>query len=345
MNIREKQEQRELAILPEYACPSIKSKGREREEQKCPVRTDFQRDRDRIIHSKAFRRLKHKTQVYISRDNDHYRTRLTHTLEVSQIARTIGNGLRLNTDLIEAIALAHDVGHTPFSHAGEEVLNALMPDGFRHNENSVRVLTTIEEGSGGRGLNLTREVLDGVLFHSGFGDRGKEAYTLEGQAIKLSDKIAYVQHDIDDSIRAGILRPEELPQDCVDVLGGTHSKRISTLVIDAIEHSSALIEGGNRNIRLSPSIELALIKLRKYMFENVYFGSACKAEREGIGYMIKFLFDYYKKNPNDMPEFYQGIIAEEGLERGVCDYISGMTDNYCIDTFKSITIPGSLKMK
>lgn len=340
MNIRERQEQRELAILSEHACPSAKSAGREREEQKCSIRTDFQRDRDRIIHSKAFRRLKHKTQVYISRDNDHYRTRLTHTLEVSQIARTIGNGLDLNIDLIEAIALAHDVGHTPFSHAGEEVLNVLMPHGFRHNENSVRVLTTIEEGSDGRGLNLTKEVLNGVLYHSGFGKKAKEAYTLEGQIIKLSDKIAYVQHDIDDSIRAGILKPGDLPRDCIEILGRTHSKRISTLVIDAIEHSSVLIKKGIKKIRLSPNIERSLIKLREYMFEYVYFGSACKAEREGISYMIEFLFRYYKRNPDKMPGFYQRIAKEEGLSRGVCDYISGMTDNYCINTFKSITIPG-----
>lgn len=340
MNVREKQEQRELTMLPEYACASIKSAGRERKEQKCPIRTDFQRDRDRIIHSKAFRRLKHKTQVYISRDNDHYRTRLTHTLEVSQIARTIGNGLGLNADLIEAIALAHDVGHTPFSHAGEEVLDSLMPHGFKHNENSIRVLTNIEEGSSGRGLNLTKEVLDGVLHHSGFGKEGKEAYTLEGQVIKLSDKIAYVQHDIDDSIRAGILEPGDLPRDCVETLGDTHSKRISTLVIDAIEYSSLLIKRGHKNIRLSPDVEKALIKLREYMFKHVYFGSTCKAEREGISYMIEFLFRYYKRNPDKMPGFYQGIAKEEDLSRGVCDYISGMTDNYCINTFKGITIPG-----
>lgn len=343
MNVREEQEKRELTTLSEYACPSARSAGREREEERCPIRTDFQRDRDRVIHSKAFRRLKHKTQVYISRDNDHYRTRLTHTLEVSQIAKTIGNGLRLNPDLIEAIALAHDVGHTPFSHAGEEVLNTLMPDGFRHNENSVRVLTVIEEGGTGRGLNLTREVLDGVLYHSGFGDKGREAYTLEGQVIKLSDKIAYVQHDIDDSIRAGILKPEDIPRDCTEILGDSHSKRISTLVIDAIRYSSMLMKEGERAVRLSPDIEQALIKLRDYMFENVYFGSACKAEREGINHVIGFLFNYYIDNPDRMPRFYRGIAEEEGLKRGVCDYISGMTDNYCIDTFKRITIPGIFK--
>jgi dGTPase len=344
MNIREIQEQRELETLPPYACPSSKSRGREREEEKCPIRTDFQRDRDRIIHSKAFRRLKHKTQVFISQDNDHYRTRLTHTLEVSQIARTIGNALMLNTDLIEATALAHDVGHTPFSHSGEEVLNDLMPGGFRHNENSVRVLTAIEEGSSGRGLNLTWEVLDGVLYHSGFGKKGKVAETLEGQVIKLSDKIAYVQHDIDDSIRAGILKPSDLPRECIEVLGDTHSKRISTLVKDAVEYSTTLIERGENRISLSPPVHDALTVLRGFMFQNVYFGPACKLEREGISYVIQFLFEYYMKNPDKMPGFYQRITEEEGLERGVCDYISGMTDNYCIDTFKSITIPRSFNL-
>jgi len=344
MNIREKQEQRELQTLAQYACYSMNSRGRDREEGKCEIRTEFQRDRDRVIHSKAFRRLKHKTQVYISQDNDHYRTRLTHTLEVSQIARTIGNGLMLNSDLIEAVALAHDCGHTPFSHSGEEVLNVLMPGGFRHNENSVRVLTVIEEGSAGRGLNLTREVLDGVLYHSGFDGKDREAYTLEGQVIKLSDKIAYVQHDIDDSIRAGILKPSELPAECIELLGDTHSKRISTLVTDAIEYSSRLIDKGMNSIRLSPPIGEALVKLREYMFENVYFGHTCKSEREGISHVIEFLFEYYMKHPDKMPEFYQRITKDEGLEMGVCDYISGMTDNYCINTFKSITIPRSFNI-
>ena len=344
MNIRKKQEQHELEMLPPYACPSAKSRGRERREEKCPIRTEFQRDRDRIIHSKAFRRLKHKTQVFISQDNDHYRTRLTHTLEVSQIARTIGNALRLNTDLIEAIALAHDVGHTPFSHSGEEVLDRLMPGGFRHNENSVRVLTVIEEGSSGRGLNLTWEVLDGVLYHSGFGKKVKEAGTLEGQVIKLSDKIAYVQHDIDDSIRAGILNPADLPREYIDVLGDTHSRRISTLVKDAVEYSASLIEKGIYSIRLSPQVQEALVGLRDFMFQNVYFGPACKLEREGISHVIEFLFGYYTKNPDKMPGFYQRIAEEEGLERGVCDYISGMTDNYCINTFKSITVPRSFNI-
>ncbi len=342
MNIREMQEQTEMRILSPYACPAAKSRGRKIPEEKCDVRTDFQRDRDRVIHSKAFRRLKHKTQVFISPDNDHYRTRLTHTLEVSQIARTIGAGLRLNTDLIEAIALSHDVGHTPFSHSGEEVLNALMPGGFRHNENSVRVLTMIEKGRTGRGLNLTEEVLDGVLRHSGFGKRkAEEACTLEGQVIKLSDKIAYVQHDIDDSIRAGVLSMEDLPGECLNLLGSTHSQRISTLVKDAIEYSSKLLQSGQYAVRLSPPVQEALSGLRDFMFENVYFGPVCKAERDRVSHVIEFLFRYYLKHPDKLPGFYLEIAREEGLERGVCDYISGMSDNFCINTFKDITIPRS----
>lgn len=342
MNVREMQEQRELHILSPYACPAVKSRGRKVYEEKCEIRTDFQRDRDRIIHSKAFRRLKHKTQVFISPDNDHYRTRLTHTLEVSQIARTIGTGLGLNIDLIEAIALAHDVGHTPFSHAGEEVLNGLMPGGFRHNENSVRVLTVIEKGRMGRGLNLTAEVIDGVLCHSGFGKgNSKEAFTLEGQVIKLSDKIAYVQHDIDDSIRAGILRLEDLPQEYLEVLGRTHSQRISTLVKDAIQYSRKLMESGRPAIKLSPPVEEALKGLRKFMFDNVYFGPLCEAERDRVRYVVEFIFSYYMKHPQKMPWFYQEIAREEGLERGVCDYVSGMSDNFCINTFKEIIIPKS----
>jgi len=342
MNIREIQEQTELKVLSPYACPSVKSRGRKLPEGKCEIRTDFQRDRDRIIHSKAFRRLKHKTQVFISPDNDHYRTRLTHTLEVSQIARTIGAGLRLNSDLIEAIALSHDVGHTPFSHSGEEVLNGLISGGFRHSENSVRVLTVIEKGRLGRGLNLTEEVLDGVLCHSGFGkSKTREAYTLEGQVIRLSDKIAYVQHDIDDSIRAGILKLEDLPQKHIKLLGTTHSQRISTLVKDAIEHSKKLIKQGKPSVRLSPTMQEALAGLRDFMFENVYFGPVCKAERKRVNYVIEYLFKHYLKNPKEMPEFYREIVKEEGLERGVCDYISGMSDNFCINTFKRIIIPRS----
>ncbi|NLT94942.1 MAG: deoxyguanosinetriphosphate triphosphohydrolase [Clostridia bacterium] len=341
--IRKRIEEMEARHLSPYAFLAKNSRGRAVPEEEDPIRTCFMRDRDRIIHSKAFRRLKHKTQVYISPSNDHYRTRLTHTLEVNQIAKTIGKGLGLNEDLIEAIALAHDVGHTPFAHAGEEVLNALLPGGFRHNENSVRVLTKIERGSSGKGLNLTYEVLDGVLHHSGFGVSKEWAETLEGQVIRYSDKIAYVQHDIDDSIRAGVLRNEDLPREYLDVLGYTHSARIATLVSDIINHVSEAMKADKKEIRisLSPEKEKALAGLREFMFVNIYKGSFCSQERERALFVVEFLFNYYKKRPEKMPEFYRQIAYEEGLERGVADYISGMSDNYCIALFKDLVVPRS----
>jgi len=340
--IREQIEAMEERCLSPFAFLAKNSRGREMEEEQDPVRTCFMRDRDRVIHSKAFRRLKHKTQVYISPSNDHYRTRLTHTLEVNQIAKTIGKGLGLNEDLIEAIALAHDVGHTPFAHTGEEVLNQLLPGGFRHNENSVRVLTKIERGSLGRGLNLSFEVLDGVLHHSGFGVTKERAGTLEGQIIRYSDKIAYVQHDIDDSIRAGILREEDLPQEYLEVLGFTHSARITTLVTDIINHVSQELKANPQaQISLSREKEETLKGLRKFMFDNVYKGKFCSQERERAMFVVEYLFTYYKKHPDKLPEFYREIAQKEGLERGVTDYISGMSDNYCVALFKDLVVPKS----
>lgn len=342
LKIRESVEKKEINFLSPFAKKSQDSKGRALYEEEDPIRTCFMRDRDRIIHSKAFRRLKHKTQVYISPNNDHYRTRLTHTLEVDQIARTIGRGLNLNEDLIEAIALAHDVGHTPFSHAGEEVLNYLMKDGFRHSENSVRVLTMIEQGHKGRGLNLTHEVLDGVLYHSGFDENSELSETLEGQIVRLSDKIAYVQHDIDDSIRAGILNIDELPEEHLDILGNSHGKRIGTLVTDAIFHSSLNFKDDCiPKISLSPLVKRALIGLRNFMFENVYKGETCHKERESAMFVVEHLFNYYKKNSDKLPDFYRKIVKVEGVERGVADYISGMSDNYCVKVFKELVIPRS----
>lgn len=335
-------EERERIYLAPYATFSVNSQGREFPEEPDPIRTCFMRDRDRIIHSKAFRRLKHKTQVYISPDNDHYRTRLTHTLEVNQIAKTIGRALALNEDLIEAIALAHDVGHTPFAHTGEDVLNNLMEKGFRHNENSVRVLTKIEKGSSGRGLNLSKEVLDGVYHHSGFGVSKEVAQTLEGQIIRYSDKIAYVQHDIDDSVRAGILKEEDLPKEYIEILGGTHSKRIATLVADLIYHSKEQLEKNSQAlISLSPNVEKALIGLRKFMFDHVYKGEICSVERERAMFVVEYIFKYYMKKPDKLPQFYLDIAKDEGLSRGVADYISGMSDNYCIKLFKELVIPRS----
>ncbi|HWJ02789.1 MAG TPA: dNTP triphosphohydrolase, partial [Verrucomicrobiae bacterium] len=275
MELRSYLEARELEQLSPYAAMAKYSRGREYDGQGDPLRTCYMVDRDRIIHSKSFRRLKHKTQVYLAPQGDHFRTRLTHTLEVSQIARTIGRGLGLNEDLIEAIALGHDVGHTPFSHSGERALNRLLQGGFRHNENSVRVLTRIEKH---QGLNLTAEVLDGILNHSGFGRTEVLAYTLEGQVIRLADKIAYVQHDIDDSIRAGLLRIDEIPRSYLELLGFTHGDRIATLVGDIIYTTRLSVASEKPTIAMSPGIETALAGLRKFMFERIYCGPVCLAE-------------------------------------------------------------------
>jgi len=357
MSIRQEIEELERLTLSPYAVRAEQSQGRETPEEPDAIRTCFMRDRDRIIHSKSFRRLKHKTQVYIAQDNDHYRTRLTHTLEVNQIAQTIGRALRLNADLIEAIALGHDVGHTPFSHTGEEVLNSLMKGGFRHNENSVRVLTRLEQRSPGRGsnrdedavegavvegLNLTVEVLDGILHHSGYGKRKNPCQTLEGNVVRYADKIAYVQHDIDDSIRAGVLKREEIPARYLEVLGNTHSERIGSLVSDLVESSRKNLQNGIPQVILSPRFEQALSGLRSFMFEQVYLGPYCLAQRDRSAHTVEYLFAYYKKNPDKLPDFYRRICANEGIERGVADYISGMTDNFCIAAFKELALPRRL---
>jgi dGTPase len=301
-------------------------------------------DRDRIVHSKSFRRLKHKTQVFIAPPGDHYRTRLTHTLEVNQIAKTIGAGLNLNIDLIEAIALGHDVGHTPFAHSGEMVLNELLGQPFRHNENSIRVLTRVEQHRGERGLNLSQEVLDGILHHSGFGTDAAQAYTLEGQVIRLSDKIAYVQHDIDDSVRAGLLKAEDVPEKYLEVLGNTHSQRIATLVIDTIENTRLLMQQPRESVcvKPGPKVEEALLGLREFMFETIYRGEVCREERSRAMFIIEHLFGYFQKHSGKMGRVFQEIADEEGLERAVVDYISGMSDDYCIAVFKEIYIPKSL---
>ncbi len=343
MLIREEIEQREKALLSPLACPAIKSAGRKVYEAPDPIRTCFMVDRDRIIHSKSFRRLKHKTQVFIAPPGDHYRTRLTHTLEVNQIARTIGAGLNLNLDLIEAMGLAHDVGHTPFAHAGEQVLNEILTTGFRHNENSVRVLTRVEQRKNQKGLNLSPEVLDGVLHHSGYGEDGPLAATLEGQVIRLSDKIAYVQHDIDDSIRAGLLVIGDIPRQYLGVLGDTHSQRIATLVSDTIDNTRKLMEqGDNIQVRPGAEVEMALKGLRKFMFDAIYTGSVCQAERSRAAFVLEHLFNYYYRYPEKMSPVYREIADEEGLERAVADYISGMSDAYCVSLFKDIYIPQSL---
>lgn len=337
MNIRERIEKNEQLILNPYAALSINSKGRAIKENKDMMRTDYMVDRDRIIHCKSFRRLKLKTQVYIKTWNDHYRTRLTHTLEVSQIARTIGRGIGLNEDLIEAIALGHDIGHVAFAHNGEEVLNELLPQGFRHNENSVRVLTKIEKL--GRGLNLTHEVIDGILNHSGFSSQSKKACTLEGQVVKYSDKIAYVNHDIDDSIRAGILCESDLPKEVIAVLGKNHSNRIETLVNDCIYNTLKNISNNNIEVSLSNKVQESLNELRSFMFKNIYKGNILKVEREKAKFILKHVYSYFYKHPEELPCFYRKIAENEGLEQGVADYISGMSDEYCLKLFNELYVP------
>jgi dGTPase len=337
MVVREIIEMNERKTLIPQALRSEDSIGRRIQEEKDEIRTSFMVDRDRIIHSKSFRRLKHKTQVYIKTSGDHYRTRLTHTLEVTQIAKTIGKGIGLNEDLIEAIALGHDIGHVAFAHNGEDVLNTLLPNGFRHNENSIRVLTKLEKQ--GKGLNLCEEVLDGILYHSGFSTSSKKARTLEGQVVKYSDKIAYVNHDIDDSVRAGILKEEQLPEELLKVLGYTHGRRIDTLVKDCIYTTLKNIEETKVEVSLSSDIGDALQKLRIFMFENVYKGSILREERDKAKFVLEQVYNYFYKNPDKMPSFYNTIAESEGLSQGVADYISGMSDDYCLYLFNSIYVP------
>ncbi|MDI3476531.1 MAG: dGTPase [Thermoanaerobacterium sp.] len=328
MNIREISEDMEYKILSPYAVHSRETKGRVNEEEKCDIRTDFQRDRDRIIHCKAFRRLSHKTQVFISPEGDHYRTRLTHTLEVAQISKTIARALRLNEDLTEAIALGHDLGHTPFGHSGEQVLNKLLKDGFRHNVQSLRVVDVLENN--GSGLNLTWEVRDGILNHSTSGSPG----TLEGKIVQLSDKIAYVNHDIDDAIRGKILTNDDIPRDLRQILGDTHSKRINTMVRDIIENSI-----GKNDISMSDDIYEATYSLRDFLFKKVYIGSKAKSEEIKAKKVVEQLFNYFYENIDDMPKEFIELTYKYGKERAVADYIAGMTDKYAIIKYKELFLP------
>jgi len=332
MNIRIQQENWEKEKFSPFATLSINSQGRTISEEKCNVRTDFQRDRDRIIHSKSFRRLKHKTQVFIAPEGDHFRTRLTHTLEVAQIGRTLARALRLNEDLTEAIALGHDLGHTPFGHTGERILNQLHPNGFKHNEQSIRVVDFLEHKEGKIGLNLTYEVREGILNHTG----NNLSKTLEGQIVKYSDRIAYINHDIDDALRAGIIKVTDLPMDCIEILGGTHGNRINTMIVDIIENSI------DKNcIIMSDTISEKTNKLREYMFEHVYFNKSAKTEEEKTEYIITELYKYYLKNKDKLPmehiNIYKHIDASS--EDIICDYIAGMTDNYVVNLFTNIFIP------
>lgn len=328
MNIRERTEELERQTLSPRACLSAQSKGRAVDIEPCPMRTCFQRDIDRIVHSKSFRRLKHKTQVFLQPEGDHYRTRMTHTLEVSRIARTIARGLRLNEDLAEAAALGHDLGHTPFGHAGERVLNEIIPGGFRHYEQSLRVVERLEND--GEGLNLTAEVRSGIVCHTS----GPLADTLEGQIVRLADKIAYINHDIDDAMRGGIIYPTDIPIHISQVLGYTHGERINTLAGDVIAASQ---EGDV--IRQSPEIGAAMAELKEFMFEEVYRNPVAKGEEGKAQDMIRALFDYYRKNTDELAPEYQDILAREGADRAVCDYIAGMTDKYAVDCYSRAFIP------
>lgn len=336
MGVKEKIQEFESLTFIKEAAFSKNSLGREKKEKEDDIRTCYMIDRDRIIQSKSFRRLKHKTQVYIKTQSDHYRTRLTHTLEVSQVARTIGVGIGLNENLIEAIALGHDLGHVAFAHNGEEVLNEYLKGGFRHNEQSVRVVTRLENG--GKGLNLTKEVINGILHHSGLGTT-KDIITLEGIVVKFSDKIAYLNHDIDDSIRAGLLSEDDIPKEIVKVLGNSSDERLKTLIYDFINNSNKNLENGIKIIGLSNEINEAMNELRGYMFKNIYLGETLKNERKKAKFVLNELIEYFTKNPSEMPEIYMNIVNEEGLERGVADYIAGMSDDYCLMLFNKLFVP------
>lgn len=336
MNVREKIQGFESLTLIKYAAFSKNSLGREIREKDDDIRTCYMIDRDRIIQSKSFRRLKHKTQVYIKTFGDHYRTRLTHTLEVSQVARTIGVGIGLNENLIEAIALGHDLGHVAFAHNGEEVLNEYLKGGFRHNEQSVRVITKLEND--GQGLNLTEEVINGILNHSGLGTI-KNIITLEGIVVKLSDKMAYLNHDIDDSIRAGLLSKEQLPKDIVGVLGDSSAQRLDTLIKDFVKTSNDNINNGIKEVGLSTEVNEAMIELRQFMFKNIYLGYTLKVERNKAKFILQQLIKYFEGNPQQMPEIYLKIAKKESLQRAVADYIAGMSDDYCLLLFNKIFVP------
>ena len=318
--IREETLKIEDITLSSVAAHASQTKGRKVPEDECDIRTCYQRDRDRIIHCSAFRRLKHKTQVFLAPSGDHYRTRLTHTLEVAQIARTIARGLRLNEDLAEAIALGHDLGHTPFGHAGERALNSAFPGGFKH------FVDELEKN--GMGLNLTYEVRDGILCHT----VGKEADTLEGRLVKYADHIAYINHDIDDAERAGILTEQDIPEHIRMMLGKNKSQRIDTMV-------RAILEASDRDIKMTPHIYDAYDELHKFMFANVYTNPICKGEEGKAIAIVQELYNYFVKNPDKMPPEYIRVAEKESPERGACDYISGMSDHYALQTFNNLFVP------
>ena len=325
-NARTVTEQNEKLILSDKAALCVNSKGRKAPEEECELRTCYQRDRDRIIHCKAFRRLKHKTQVFLSPESDHYRTRLTHTLEVSQIARTIARALRLNEDLTEAVALGHDLGHTPFGHAGERALKELTDIAFTHYEQSVRVCERLEKE--GKGLNLTYEVLDGILHHT----TGEQAHTLEGRIVRIADRVAYINHDIDDAVRAGVISESDIPKEIADRLGYTKSERINTLV-------ASIVENSGDDIKMDDDTARYYDMLHNFLFDSVYKNPVAKSEETKVLGIVEGLFKYYLKQPEKMPKEYLNIAETDGIIRAVTDYIAGMTDHYAITVYSDIYIP------
>ena len=337
MTLREELEKREYELLAPWACRAAESLGRAEPEEKCGIRTDFQRDRDRIIHSKAFRRLMHKTQVFMAAEGDHYRTRLTHTLEVSQISRTIGRALDLNEDLIEAIAMGHDLGHTPFGHAGEKYLDMIHPGGFSHNVQSLRVVDVLENSHAGRALNLTAEVRDGIINHSG----PDIPFTLEGKVVRLSDRIAYINHDIDDAVRAGIIKVSDLPKGPSEFFGSSHGVRIDALVKDVIKSSA-----GSAEIRQSDRAAELMEELRNFMFREVYDSPLVKQPSEmfKIRHLIESFYSYYLERPELLPSEYGRIVERDGANEAVKDYIAGMTDRYAVSHYEELFVPQSWKI-
>lgn len=333
---RESIEKREYEILSPLAAKVAETRGRRIPEEKCSIRTDYQRDKDRIIHSKAFRRLMHKTQVFLAPEGDHFRTRLTHTIEVSQIARTIARSLGLNEDLTEAIAMGHDLGHTPFGHNGEKVLNSIHKGGFHHNIQSLRVVDVLESSSKRRGMNLTEEVRDGILNHTG----SKIPFTLEGQVVKISDRVAYINHDIDDALRSGVITAEDLPKECIKVLGKDHRSRINTLVTDLIENSFQ-----QSCISMSETCMEHMDLLRSFMFKNVYHNGKVKKNEdlEKVRNMIESLYHYFLDNPQELPEELKAMIPEFGMEEMVKDHIAGMTDRYAMNLYTELFVPKGWK--
>ena len=331
--MKERTMQKEEKFLSPFALKSKDTVGRLKQEEPCPMRTDFERDRDRIIHCKAFRRLKNKTQVFFSPEGDHYRTRLTHTLNVSQIARAIARSLDLNEDLTEAIALGHDLGHTPFGHSGERILNKLSPKGFEHNLQSGRVVDFLEKD--GKGLNLTREVVDGIVNHK----MSCNPKTLEGKAVSLADRIAYINHDIDDAIKGGFLTKDDLPKSAIEILGDTSRQRINCMLRSIYEQSY-----GKNTVEMQEEVAMATKELRDFMFANVYSDKTLLNEERRADRMLTALYEYYMKSPESLPEFYLKRLNDQDIDTVLCDYISGMSDIYAVKTFNEIFVPKNWKL-